>query len=99
LSGGNQQKVVVGKWLAANARILLLDEPTKGVDIEAKAALYALLRQFVGSGGSVLIAPTELDELFLTCDRILVLRRGRIVGEVPTQQATPAAVMALAMGG
>jgi ABC-type sugar transport system ATPase subunit len=99
LSGGNQQKVVVGKWLAANARILLMDEPTKGVDIEAKAALYALLRQLVGVGHSVLVAPTELEELFLMCDRILVLRRGRIVGEMPTQEATPAAVMALAMGG
>jgi ABC-type sugar transport system ATPase subunit len=99
LSGGNQQKVVVGKWLAANARILLMDEPTKGVDIEAKAALYALLRQLVDTGCSVLLAPTELEELFLTCDRILVLRRGLIVGEMPTQNTTPAAVMALAMGG
>jgi ABC-type sugar transport system ATPase subunit len=99
LSGGNQQKVVLGKWLAANARILLMDEPTKGVDIEAKAALYALLRQLVEVGHSVIVAPTELEELFLMCDRILVLRRGRIVGEMPTQETTPAAVMALAMGG
>jgi ABC-type sugar transport system ATPase subunit len=99
LSGGNQQKVVVGKWLAASARILLMDEPTKGVDIEAKAALYALLRQLVDEGRSVLLAPTELEELFLACDRIVVLRRGLIVGEMPTQKTTPAAVMALAMGG
>jgi ABC-type sugar transport system ATPase subunit len=99
LSGGNQQKVVVGKWLAAGARILLMDEPTKGVDIEAKAALYALLRELTAAGHSVLLAPTELEELFLACDRIVVLRRGRVVGELTTQDTTPATVMALAMGG
>lgn len=99
LSGGNQQKVVVGRWLAADTRILMLDEPTKGVDIEAKAALYALLRQLATAGHSIVLAPTELEELFLACDRIVVLRRGHVVGELRTDQTTPAAVMALAMGG
>jgi ABC-type sugar transport system ATPase subunit len=99
LSGGNQQKVVIGKWLAADSRILLMDEPTRGVDVEAKASLYGLLRQLSAAGRSVLLAPTELEELFLACDRIVVLRRGRVVGEMVTAHATPAAVMALAMGG
>jgi ABC-type sugar transport system ATPase subunit len=99
LSGGNQQKVVLGKWLAAGARILLLDEPTQGVDVEAKAAIYALLRALAASGVSTLIAPTELQELFLVCDRILVLRRGSIVGVLETAATTGHAVMQLAMGG
>jgi ABC-type sugar transport system ATPase subunit len=99
LSGGNQQKVVLGKWLAAGARILLLDEPTQGVDIEAKAAIYALLRRLARAGVSTLIAPTELQELFLVCDRILVLRRGAVVAALETAQATGNGVMQLAMGG
>jgi ABC-type sugar transport system ATPase subunit len=99
LSGGNQQKVVLGKWLAAGARILLLDEPTQGVDIEAKAAIYALLRRLARAGVSTLIAPTELNELFLVCDRILVLRRGAIVAALETARATGNSVMQLAMGG
>ncbi len=99
LSGGNQQKVVVGKWLAAGVAVLLMDEPTKGIDVEAKAGLYTLLRELADVGVSIMIAPTELEELFLACDRVLVLRRGRVVTEMSTAQTKPATVMSLAMGG
>lgn len=97
LSGGNQQKVVVGKWLAAGVKVLLLDEPTKGIDVEARASLYALLRELALTGVSVLLAPTELEELFDSCDRIVVLRAGEIVADVPTAGVEPAAVMAISM--
>ncbi len=99
LSGGNQQKVVVGKLLAAHARVLLLDEPTKGIDVEAKAGLYSLLRALAEKGASVIIAPTELEELFLVCDRVLVLRQGTIIAEMPIQDANPLKIMHLALTG
>jgi len=98
LSGGNQQKVVVGKWLAAGVRVLLLDEPTKGIDVEAKAALYRLLRQLTQSGVGVVLAPTELEEVFLACDRVLVLRRGRLTFEASTDTVDAATLMTKAMG-
>jgi ABC-type sugar transport system ATPase subunit len=99
LSGGNQQKVVVGKWLAAGVRVLMLDEPTKGIDVEARAALYALLRELARDGVAVLMAPTELEELFLACDRIVVLRDGQVVSDRPIAACDPASVMSLAMSG
>ena len=99
LSGGNQQKVVLGRWLAANVRTLLLDEPTKGIDIEAKAALYGLLREVVQAGVSVMIAPTELEELFLVCDRVLILQRGSVIAQLPVAKTTPQDVMRLALSG
>jgi len=99
LSGGNQQKVVVGKLLAAHARVLLLDEPTKGIDVEAKSGLYALLRALAERGASVIIAPTELEELFLVCDRILVLRQGRMICEMTIHDANPQKIMHLALTG
>jgi ABC-type sugar transport system ATPase subunit len=99
LSGGNQQKVVLGKWLAAGTRILLLDEPTQGIDVEAKTAIYALLRKLAGEGVSTLVAPTEMQELGLMCDRVLILRRGRIAGELSGATADAAKVMQIAMGG
>jgi ABC-type sugar transport system ATPase subunit len=99
LSGGNQQKVVLGKWLAAGTRVLLLDEPTQGIDVEAKNAIYALLRELAGEGVSVLVAPTEMQELSLMCDRVLVLHRGRIAGEISGTAFDSAVAMKIAMGG
>ena len=81
LSGGNQQKVVVGRLINAGARVLLLDEPTKGVDVHAKEQFYQLIRELAAEGIGVVLAPSELDELFSVCDRILVLSRGRVVAE------------------
>lgn len=82
LSGGNQQKVVLAKWLARNPKILLLDEPTRGVDVGAKAEIYDLLRQLAKDGKSLLIVSSELYELMALCDRILVMASHTITGEL-----------------
>ncbi len=83
LSGGNQQKVVIGKWMEISPRVILLDDPTRGVDIGAKREIYELIRQMSADGRIVLFASTELPELIGLCDRILVLYRGRLAGEAP----------------
>ena len=82
LSGGNQQKVVVGKWLEIAPQVFLLDDPTRGVDVGAKREIYGLIRQMSAEGGIVVFSSTELPELIGLCDRILVLYRGRLAGDV-----------------
>jgi ABC-type sugar transport system ATPase subunit len=82
LSGGNQQKTVVGKWLEVSPRVILLDDPTRGVDVGAKREIYALIRQISAGGQIVLFSSTELSELVGLCDRIIVLYRGGIAGEI-----------------
>lgn len=99
LSGGNQQKVVLGKWLNAKASILLLDEPTRGVDVEAKEHIYQLLRDIAGAGAGIVVVSSEIEELFLCCDRLLVLNSGRLVADLPVVDTEPPAVLALAMEG
>ena len=81
LSGGNQQKVVIGRWVYAGARILLFDEPTRGVDVEAKTQIYAIIRKLAAGEKSVIFVSSEVEELPKVCDRVLVLRDGRIVDE------------------
>jgi ribose transport system ATP-binding protein len=81
LSGGNQQKVVLGKWLIRNSKILLLDEPTKGIDVGAKLELYSIIKDLAGKGISVLMVSSELPEIMILCDRVLVLKDGAITGE------------------
>ena len=81
LSGGNQQKVVIGRWLHAGSRILLLDEPTRGVDVQAKAQIYHLLRTLAQNGTAVVFVSSEMEELNLVCDRVLVLNGGHVVAE------------------
>ncbi|CCO50345.1 fused putative sugar transporter subunits of ABC superfamily: ATP-binding components [Vibrio nigripulchritudo SOn1] len=81
LSGGNQQKLVIGRWIYAGSDVLLLDEPTRGVDVEAKAQLYLLVRELASKGKSVVFVSSEIEELPLVCDRVLVLRDGHIVEE------------------
>lgn len=98
LSGGNQQKVVFGKWLAAGSRILILSEPTRGVDVAAKEAIYEAIRGFLASGGSALVLSSEVDEA-LMCDRLYVIRQGRIAGELSHAEATPASLLALLADG
>ncbi|MFB7189593.1 sugar ABC transporter ATP-binding protein [Streptomyces sp. NPDC056230] len=97
LSGGNQQKVVIAKWLAARPRVLLFDEPTRGVDVGAKAAIHTLVRELAREGLAVLIISSELPELIGMSDRILVMSQGRLAGELPAG-ATEEAVMRLATG-
>ncbi|MEY6565126.1 ATP-binding cassette domain-containing protein, partial [Streptomyces sp. PGLac3x] len=98
LSGGNQQKVVIAKWLAARPRVLLFDEPTRGVDVGAKAAIHTLVRELAAEGLAVLIVSSELPELLGMSDRVLVMAEGRLAGELPAG-ATEEAVMRVATGG
>jgi len=99
LSGGNQQKVVLAKWLFAGARVFLLDEPTRGIDVGAKAEIYDMIRTLAGGGAAVLMASSELEELMGVADRIVVMHRGRIAGELARAEATEERIMHLATGG
>ncbi len=96
LSGGNQQKVVVAKWMATNPIVLLLDEPTKGVDVGAKFEIHEAIRKQAASGLSVLMASSDLPEVLALADRILVMKEGRIQGELRGAEATEESVMYLA---
>ncbi|WP_342640089.1 sugar ABC transporter ATP-binding protein [Rhodoligotrophos ferricapiens] len=98
-SGGNQQKIAIAKWLLAESRILLLFDPTRGIDVGTKHELYILMRNFVSAGGSILFHSTEAPELVHLCDRVLVLYGGRIVAEVAGDQLTEQAIMRPALGG
>ena len=98
LSGGNQQKVVLAKWLEAGPKVLILDEPTRGIDVGTKAEIYALLRALTGQGLAVVVISSELIEVLGLADRILVVADGRVAGELPGEQATEEAVMQLATG-
>lgn len=97
LSGGNQQKVVLGKWLSTNPRVLILDEPTRGVDVGAKAQVHRLIRDLATRGVAVLVISSELPELLTLCDRLLVMREGRLVGDLPAAGATQEQVLAMAL--
>ena len=92
LSGGNQQKVVLGKWLATNPRILIMDEPTRGIDVGAKAEIHLLMRKLAGEGMAILMISSELPEVLGMSDRVLVMNSGRIVAEFDKAAATPEAV-------
>ncbi len=98
LSGGNQQKVVVAKWLALELDVMLLDEPTRGVDVGAKAELYRIISELAEAGKAIVVSSSENPELIGICDRILVLFRGRLVGEVDARRTSEADVVALATG-
>ena len=98
LSGGNQQKLVLAKWLAARSRVLILDEPTRGVDVGAKAEIHALIDQLAENGSAVVLISSELPEVLNLSTRILVLRDGQIAGELPRAEATQYAVMRLMAG-
>jgi rhamnose transport system ATP-binding protein len=97
LSGGNQQKALLGKWLAARPRVLLLDEPTRGVDVGAKREIYAHIRRLAAQGLAVLLISSDLPEILALSDRVLVMRAGTIAGELPRAAATEEAVLALAV--
>lgn len=99
LSGGNQQKVVLGRWLLAGACIFLLDEPTRGVDIGAKAEIREMIADLAARGAAVLLVSSELDEILRLADRILVMHRGRIAGELTRAEADERRIMHLATGG
>jgi ABC-type sugar transport system ATPase subunit len=95
LSGGNQQKVVLAKWLAARCRVLLLDEPTRGVDVGAKAEIHALVDALAAEGNAVLLISSELAEIVRLSRRVLVLREGRLAGELEGAAVTQEAALRL----
>ncbi|MFF4484921.1 sugar ABC transporter ATP-binding protein [Streptomyces sp. NPDC001544] len=97
LSGGNQQKVVIGKWLLADTRVLILDEPTRGIDVGAKVEIYQLINELTAAGAAVLMISSDLPEVLGMSDRVLVMAQGRIAGELAAEEATQDAVMALAV--
>ena len=98
LSGGNQQKVVLGKWLALAPRVLLLDEPTRGIDVGAKQAIYRLMEELAESGVAVLFASSELEEILGMADEVLVMHEGRITGQLQRDALSEEAIMHLATG-
>jgi ribose transport system ATP-binding protein len=93
LSGGNQQKVVLARWLLRKCEVLLLDEPTRGVDVGAKADIYKVIRDLAAAGLAIVIVSSELNELIGLCDRILVMRDGGLVAEVDAATATEEQVL------
>jgi D-xylose transport system ATP-binding protein len=98
LSGGNQQKVVLAKWLLTNPRVLFLDEPTRGIDVGAKQEIYAQINRLAEAGLAIVLVSSELPEVLGLSDRIIVLHEGRVTGEFTRSEATPEAVMSCATG-
>jgi ribose transport system ATP-binding protein len=98
LSGGNQQKVVLGKWLCLHPKVLLLDEPTRGIDVGAKEEIYKLMDQLAGRGVAILFASSEMEEILSLSDRVLVMHEGRLAGELTRAELSEETVMRLATG-
>ncbi|MDP7585365.1 MAG: ATP-binding cassette domain-containing protein, partial [Verrucomicrobiota bacterium] len=98
LSGGNQQKVVLGKWLAMKPRLLLLDEPTRGIDVGSKQEIYRLMEELAAGGVAILFVSSEMEEVLGMADRALVMHEGVITGELARDQLNEEAVMQLATG-
>lgn len=96
LSGGNQQKVILGRWLLTEPEILLLDEPTRGIDVGAKLEIYRLIDQLAKDGKGIIMVSSEMPELLGVCDRIIVMSGGKIAGEVMTENATQEEILTLA---
>ena len=96
-SGGNQQKAIIGRWIAAGARILLFDEPTRGIDVGAKAEIYALIEKLAAEGRSMIVVSSELPEILRVADRVLVIREGRIAGVLERDGLSEEAIVRLAV--
>jgi ABC-type sugar transport system ATPase subunit len=99
LSGGNQQKVVLAKWVNTNPGVLLLDEPTRGVDVGAKQEIYQLMDAWSRAGHAIVLITSELPELLMMSDRIIVMHRGRVITALDRHEATQERVLHAAMGG
>jgi putative multiple sugar transport system ATP-binding protein len=95
LSGGNQQKVVLSKWIFADPDVLILDEPTRGIDVGAKYEIYTIINRMADAGKSVIFISSELPELLGMCDRIYTLSQGRVTGQLPRAEATQESLMML----
>jgi ribose transport system ATP-binding protein len=99
LSGGNQQKVVLAKWLFTQSKVLIFDEPTRGIDVGSKIEIYQLMNRLAASGAAVIMISSELPEVLGMSDRILIMHEGRIAGELAKEDATQEKIMHLATGG
>jgi inositol transport system ATP-binding protein len=99
LSGGNQQKIVLAKWLLGQVKIMILDEPTRGIDVGAKSEIHKLMTDFARKGMGIIMISSELPEVLGMSDRIAVMQEGRINGILPRSEATPEAIMKLATQG
>jgi len=95
LSGGNQQKVVLSKWIYSDPDVLILDEPTRGIDVGAKYEIYTIINKLAASGKGIIVISSELPELLGISDRVYALSEGRITGELPIAEATPESVLKL----
>ena len=98
LSGGNQQKVVIAKWLAMGPKVLILDEPTRGIDVGAKAEIYRLMRELADGGGVILMISSDMEEVLNVSDRVAVMHEGRITGVLERADCNEENVMNLAVG-
>jgi ABC-type sugar transport system ATPase subunit len=98
LSGGNQQKVVLAKWLARDAKVYILDEPTRGIDIGAKTSIHGIIREMAGKGAAILLISSELPEILSLSHRIIVLREGTCVGEIDGSTATQESLLRMMSG-
>jgi D-xylose transport system ATP-binding protein len=98
LSGGNQQKVLVARWLKANVRILIMDQPTRGVDVAARAEIYRLVRDLANRGYAILLISSESEELLMLCDRFLVIRNGLVIGDLGRESVTEEGLIHMAAG-
>ena len=96
LSGGNQQKVILAKWLAAESELLIFDEPTRGIDVGAKQEIYTLINQLVEQGKAILMISSEMEELMGMSDRIVILAEGSVSGEIPREEFNQELIMQLA---
>ncbi|WP_406541987.1 ATP-binding cassette domain-containing protein [Clostridium ljungdahlii] len=99
LSGGNQQKIVIAKWLLSDSKVLIVDEPTRGIDVGAKIEIYNIMNDLVKSGVGIIMVSSELPEVLGMSDRILVMCRGKITGELNKDEATQEKIMHYATGG
>ena len=99
MSGGNQQKVVIAKWLAMTPDILIMDEPTRGIDVGAKAEIYQLMRKLTQSGKSIIMVSSEISEVMQVSDRIIVMHEGEITGEIAAEEATQDLILQDSFGG
>ena len=98
LSGGNQQKVVLGKWLSLTPKLMIFDEPTRGIDVGAKAEIYRLMRELADRGVAIIMISSDMEEVLGVSDRIAVMHEGDITGFLPREQFSEKAVMHLATG-
>ena len=93
LSGGNQQKVVIAKWLHAGCRVLIFDEPTRGIDVAAKAEVHSIIRDFAREGRGAIVISSEVEDLLAACDRVLIMSKGRITARLAPEEVTKDAIV------